>query len=412
MAHIAVIGAGISGLTTAFLLSPCHQVTLIEANDYLGGHTHTHDIVVGDARVSVDTGFIVYNARTYPNFIALLDELGCRGRKTEMSFSVCNPETGLEYNGHNLNTLFAQRRNLFRPRFFRMLMDITRFNREAREIKGDDERSLGEFLDEENYGSDFCTNYLLPMAAAIWSTGQQDIASFPVCSLAHFFNNHGLLDTRNRPQWYVVEGGSCAYVAAMKSRLGRCLLQSPVENIQRFATHVEIRTKAQTINADQVVVATHSDQALTMLTDPTPAEREVLGSIRYTSNHACLHTDESCLPSRELARASWNYRIDTRQTHEATLTYDMNILQGLDSKTNLLVTLNGADTIDKTRIIKEMNYSHPLFDRAALRAQMRHKEISGKNRTHYAGAYWGYGFHEDGVVSARRVCEQLGADCQ
>ncbi len=404
---IAVVGAGVAGLTAAYRLADRHQVTLFEANNYLGGHTHTHEIEVDNEPLRVDTGFIVYNERTYPRFIALLDELGCRGQITEMSFSVRDPVSGLEYNGHNLDTLFSQRRNIFNPLFLRMIRDILRFNRQLAEVSVDDPRDLATYLDDEGYSAVFRDRYIVPMAAAIWSTGDQGITAFPVTTLARFFVNHGLLALRHRPRWYVVRGGSDRYVAAIRDKLDRVRLASPVQQISREPDQVIVSTAGSTERFDQVVIAAHSDQALSLLADATPLEREILGAIRYTPNRACLHTDESVMPLSRRAWASWNYTIDPAQPDAATLTYYMNRLQHLPTRTPLLVTLNDRGSIDPARVIKNMDYEHPFFDRAATRAQSRRSEISGHNRTWYAGAYWRYGFHEDGVMSGEQVAEQI-----
>jgi predicted NAD/FAD-binding protein len=405
MAKIAVVGSGISGLTSAYLLSRDHQVTVYEASDYLGGHTHTHVIELEGKNLTVDTGFIVYNDRTYPNFIRLLDQLGCTGLATEMSFSVNRP--GLEYNGHSINTLFAQRRNLVNPTFFGMLLDILRFNRNAPAIGIEDGRSLGEYLSDEHYGAAFQQDYLVPMAAAIWSTGDTDVRHFPVRSLAHFFVNHGLVSLKNRPQWRVVAGGSNSYVKAMQSKIGEIKLSTPVNRIERAAEHVLVEAKGEERQFDAVVIAVHSDQALDLLEDPSRQELEVLSPMRYSSNIATLHTDSSLLPKRKLAWASWNYHA-AKQKEKATLTYNMNILSHIESNSDVLVTLNDAGEIDPGKILKTVHYEHPIFNHEMMLSQNRHAEISGVNRTHYCGAYWHYGFHEDGVVSALNVCKGFG----
>ena len=405
MAKIAVVGSGISGLTSAYLLSRDHQVTVYEASDYLGGHTHTHVIELEGKNLTVDTGFIVYNDRTYPNFIRLLDQLGCTGLATEMSFSVNRP--GLEYNGHSINTLFAQRRNLVNPRFLGMLLDILRFNRNAPAIGIEDDRSLGEYLSDEHYGAPFQQDYLVPMAAAIWSTGDTDVRHFPVRSLAHFFVNHGLVSLKNRPQWRVLAGGSHSYVKAMQSKIGEIKLSTPVNRIERAAEHVLLEAKGEERRFDAVVIAVHSDQALGLLEDPSPQELEVLSPMRYSSNIATLHTDSSLLPKRKLAWASWNYHA-AKQREKATLTYNMNILSHIESNSDVLVTLNDAGEIDSEKILKTVHYEHPIFNHEMMLSQNRHAEISGVNRTHYCGAYWHYGFHEDGVVSALNVCKGFG----
>ena len=405
MAKIAVVGSGISGLTSAYLLSRDHQVTVYEASDYLGGHTHTHVIELEGRQLNVDTGFIVYNDRTYPNFISLLDQLGCTGLATEMSFSVNRP--GLEYNGHSINTLFAQRRNLVNPRFLGMLLDILRFNRNAPAIGIEDDRSLGEYLSDEHYGAAFQQDYLVPMAAAIWSTGDTDVRHFPVRSLAHFFVNHGLVSLKNRPQWRVLAGGSHSYVKAMQSKIGEIKLSTPVNRIERAAEHVLLEAKGEERRFDAVVIAVHSDQALGLLEDPSPQELEVLSPMRYSSNIATLHTDSRLLPKRKLAWASWNYHA-AKQREKATLTYNMNILSHIESNSDVLVTLNDAGEIDSEKILKTVHYEHPIFNHEMMLSQNRHAEISGVNRTHYCGAYWHYGFHEDGVVSALNVCKGFG----
>lgn len=410
MAKIAIIGSGISGLTCAYLLRHQHTVTLFEANDYLGGHTHTHEIEVDKTPVTVDTGFIVYNDRTYPNFMRLLVDLECSGESTEMSFSVKDESKDLEYNGHNLNTLFAQRRNLVRPSFWVMVRDILRFNEMAKSLPQDEAASLDEYLKLHNFSKAFRTQYLYPMAAAIWSTGDTAIGSFPVRALVDFFINHGLVDLKNRPQWYVVKGGSNQYIKAMAPHLQDIRLSTPVTSIERNDLGITIKTKGQSEAFDEVIVASHSDEALSMLEAPTQAETEVLSAIRYTPNTAYLHTDQSRLPKRRLAWASWNYLIPAHSNEDAArLTYNMNVLQHIPTETQVLVTLNDTN-IDPECIIDSFQYAHPFYDRSTLDAQSRHSQISGLNHTHYCGAYWYYGFHEDGVNSALRVCQQLGVD--
>ncbi|MBV1878913.1 MAG: FAD-dependent oxidoreductase [Pseudomonadales bacterium] len=408
MKKIAIIGGGISGLVCTYLLNSKHQVTLFEANDYLGGHTHTHQIQVEQQAVTVDTGFIVYNDRSYPNFMRLLARLGCSGRATEMSFSVKHDAINLEYNGHSINSLFAQRRNLIRPGFYRMVRDILRFNKLAKEIEASETTTLGEYLDQHHFSQEFREHYILPMAAAIWSTGDNAVQHFPVRALATFFLNHGLLDLKNRPQWYVVEGGSNSYIKAMHADLGNYHLNTPVLAVQRFADHVTVITASGEQQFDEVIFANHSNQALDILKDPSTAEREILGDIQYTPNTAYLHTDATLLPKRRLAWASWNYNLDKTTQDQASLTYNMNILQHIKTTTPVLVTLN-SERIATDKIIAQFDYSHPYYNHAALAAQQRHSDISNTNRTHYCGAYWRYGFHEDGVISALRVCEEFGA---
>ncbi|MFT5928025.1 MAG: putative NAD/FAD-binding protein [Candidatus Azotimanducaceae bacterium] len=406
MAAIAIIGSGISGLLCAYLLNREHEVTLFESNDYLGGHTHTHTVMVDSEPVKVDTGFIVYNDRSYPHFMQLLAHLGCEGKPTEMSFSVKHPTANLEYNGHSLNSLFAQRRNLFRPGFYRMMWDILRFNKLARNINASDPVTLGAYLEQHGFSAEFCRYYILPMAAAIWSSGEDAVQHFPIRALAAFFANHGLLDLKNRPQWYVVKGGSHTYVQAMLPDLGNYRLNSPVLSVRRDEKFVEITSKAGAELFDEVVFANHSNQALSLLQDPTRAEQQVLSNIEYTLNKATLHTDATVLPSRARAWASWNYYLSDSKPDKATLTYNMNILQGIRTKSPVLVTLN-SNRIDAKKIIAEYEYAHPHYNQATLDAQQRHAEISGLNRSHYCGAYWFDGFHEDGVRSALRVCENF-----
>ena len=408
VSKIAVVGAGISGLTAAYLLSRQHDVTVFEANDYLGGHADSHEIIFDNVPYIVDTGFIVYNDRTYPNFVHLLEQLNCRGISTEMSFSMKKGD--LEYNGHNVDTLFAQRRNLLRPGFLAMLKDIIRFNRVALSIADDDERSIAEYLADEKFGSRFGDDYLLPMASAIWSTGTDSIASFPIRSLVTFFDNHGLLSLGNRPQWKSVEAGSQRYVNAIAAQLHRYHLAAPVESITRSEQAVILKAHGERYLFDEVVIATHSDQALRMLTDPSKHEQKILGSILYEENEAVLHTDASLMPRSRKAWASWNYHIADNTTNKATLTYNMNILQQHQSPEHLLVTLNASDQIDPARVLKVRKYHHPVFNQSTQAAQKRHADISGPRRTHFCGAYWRYGFHEDGVISALRVCRKFGID--
>ena len=404
MKTIAVIGGGISGLTAAYRLAASFKVTLFEQNDYLGGHTQTHRLVIDDQPRSIDTGFIVYNDRTYPKFMALLKELGCEGQPTEMSFSLKRPN--LEYNGHSLKTLFAQKSNVLRPRFWRMLRDILRFNRAAKEVAPNDTESLIEFCRREGLGDGFIFDYLVPMAAAIWSTGDEGILSFPIGMLAQFFSHHGLLDLKDRPQWYVVKGGSNQYVKAIRHRLHDVRLESPVRCLERRPHEVLVTVGEQTNAFDEVVMACHSGQALEMLADASTAEREVLGAMRYSGNDVLLHQDARVMPARRDVWASWNYHAPLGAT-QASLTYDMNRLQSFASSQPVLVTLNDTGVINHDLVLKRLHYEHPVFDAAMLAAQRRHAEISGINRTHYCGAYWRYGFHEDGVVSALRVVDRL-----
>lgn len=412
--RVAIIGAGISGLTAAFRLCRWHDVTLFEANDYLGGHTNTVEVEVGGERQVIDTGFIVFNDWTYPNFIALLDELGVASRATSMSFSVRCDAVNLEYNGSSLNGLFAQRRNLLRPSFYRMLADIMRFNREA--IADDsvtDETTVGEYLARRKYSREFSENYLLPMGAAIWSCPIGTFANFPIRFIVEFYRNHGLLSVRHRPTWRVVEGGSQTYVAKMAERFrDRIRLSTPIEQVRRTQNEVTVTPRSGLPERfDHVIFGCHSDQSLRMLAEPTATERDVLSEFPYGRNIAVLHTDRNVLPKRRRAWASWNYHLadpsSSRAEHPATVTYQMNLLQHLRSKHVFNVTLNSDQQIDPAKVLRRFEYHHPIFTVRRAAAQARHRELINVNRTSFCGAYWGNGFHEDGVVSALRVCEAL-----
>jgi len=410
---IAIIGSGIAGLSAAWYLQRQHQhaITLFEANDYIGGHTHTHAIPLGGQDYAVDTGFIVFNDWTYPNFIALLDELGVASQPTTMSFSVQCEATGLEYNGNNLNTLFAQRRNLLRPEFYRMLRDILRFNRAAPDLlsQPDNTVSLLDYLRAEGYGQTFIDNYILPMGAAIWSAEPAAISAMPAPFFIRFFKNHGLLSVNDRPQWRVIQGGSQRYVEALTAPFHQQIrLQCPVRQIKRTPTHVEISSAAGGRERfDAVVIATHSDQALRLLADPSSQERAILGAMPYQANDVVLHTDTRLLPQRKRAWAAWNYRVPAQASDRVAVSYNMNLLQGLRAPETFCVTLNPTQAIDPARVLARMRYQHPLFSPQSVAAQRRHDEINGVNRTWYCGAYWGNGFHEDGVVSALRVVQGL-----
>jgi predicted NAD/FAD-binding protein len=414
---IAIIGAGISGLTVAYRLSPAHEVELFEANDYLGGHTNTVEVELDGERQVIDTGFIVFNDWTYPAFTRLLDELGVRSRPTSMSFSVRCDSANLEYNGSSLNGLFAQRRNLFRPSFYRMLADILRFNRDAPELvlscAATDETTVGEFLARHHYSHEFAGHYLLPMGSAIWSCPIGTFENFPIRFIVEFYKNHGLLSIRNRPTWRVIEGGSRTYVAKMAERFrGRIRLSTPIEQVRRSANDVLIVPRNGTPETfDHVVFACHSDQALRMLADSSATERDVLSEFPYGRNTAVLHTDETVLPKRRRAWASWNYHLCGNSSlcasQSATVTYQMNLLQHLRSKHVFNVTLNSDTRIDPAKVLRRFEYHHPIFTVKRAAAQARHRELINVNRTSFCGAYWGNGFHEDGVVSALRVCEAL-----
>lgn len=411
---IAIIGSGIAGNVAAYHLNKEHDITLFEQNSHIGGHTHTHPIYDGNGTLNIDTGFIVLNDRTYPNFIRLLDELGVETQDTEMSFSVkCEP-TGLEYNGNNLNTLFAQRSNLVRPRFYKMIADILRFNREASESvnSAHSDQSLGDFLKTGNYSDIFIDKYIVPMGAAIWSTNPGDMFRFPALFFFRFFLNHGLLSVNDRPQWHVIKNGSSSYVKKLIDGFkDKIRTDCPVELIVRHDDHVNIHTvEYGTERFDYVFIAAHSNQALKMLQHPSEQERATLSAIHYQKNEAVLHTDRSLLPVRKKAWASWNYHIPEDVRTNVALTYNMNILQGLNTDNTYCVTLNYTDQIDESKILKTIEYHHPVFTPESIIAQEDHRLINGTARTYYCGAYWRNGFHEDGVVSAIEALSHFKED--
>ena len=415
--RIAIIGSGISGLTCGYVLSRKHEVTLFEANDYLGGHTNTEDITLGDKVYPVNTGFIVFNDWTYPNFIELMDQLGVKSEDSDMSFSVRDENTGLEYNGTNLNSLFAQRMNILRPSFIKMILDILKFNKQTvsalDQNKIEEGQTLGEFVAENGYSRQFINHYIVPMGSAIWSASVEVMMDFPLKFFLKFFNNHGMLSVDDRPQWRVISGGSRSYIEPITQPFkDRIYLNTPVKAVKRSDNQVEIFTmNGQTFEFDQVIFACHSDQALSLLDQPTDDEQAVLGAIPYQMNDVVLHTDDSLMPKRKLAWAAWNYHIPQRRTDHAMVTYNMNILQNFhDAPETLLVTLNRTQEIAPSKIIKQFKYAHPVFTLDGMVAQGRHHEISNHNRTHYCGAYWLNGFHEDGVNSALRVCADFGME--
>jgi len=402
--NIAIIGTGIAGNVAAYHLSKNHNITVFEANDYIGGHTHTHEIQHADQLYKVDSGFIVFNEKTYPNFISLLDELNVKSQKSLMSFSVKCEKTNLEYNGTTLNSLFAQRRNVFRPKFIGMIKDILRFNENAPRLleQQDENLSLGEYLQKNNYKSEFINHYIIPMGAAIWSADPKIMHTFPAHYFIRFFHNHGMLNVNDRPVWRVIENGSNSYVHQLTKTFRKDIrLNTPVKSLRRYPDHIEIETQQFGIeNFDYVFIACHSNQALHLLQDPTNIEKQVLGDIQYQENEAVLHTDTLILPKRKLAWAAWNYHILKRSQNRVALTYNMNILQSLKAPVEFCVTLNNSKAIDESKIIKTMRYDHPIITPQSVTAQQRHREINANNRTFYCGAYWRFGFHEDGVVSA------------
>jgi uncharacterized protein len=420
--RIAVIGGGISGNLAARLLSDDFQVDLLEAAGHLGGHAQTVDVELEGKHFPVDVGFMVYNERTYPNFTRMLRWLNVGSRDTDMSFSVRCARTRLEYQGSSLNGLFAQRRNLLRPRFHQMLADILRFNRLGRRWVAEradgsvedmlgDERTVGQFLAEQRFGRLFIEQYLTPMAAAIWSCHPGKMLDFPLSFLLRFFENHGLMQLRRRPQWKTIVGGSRSYVDALMNPFrGRIRHHSRVARICRMVDGVRVETAAgELLTYDAVVLATHADQSLRMLMDADRLERRILGAFPYEANAAVLHTDRRMLPRRRRAWASWNYHIPKQTDAPATVTYDLSRLQGVDSPQPILLTLNAAEAgIDESRVIRRFQFQHPVYGLGSLDAQLQWSRISGRGGVYYCGAYWGYGFHEDGVNSALAVVDQLG----
>jgi predicted NAD/FAD-binding protein len=411
---VAIVGAGIAGNTAAYRLRTEHEVTVFEAADYVGGHTHTVDVEHAGERYAVDTGFIVFNDWTYPNFVALLAELGVATQPTSMSFSVSCERTGLEYNGTSLAALFADRRNLLRPRFYRLLADIVRFGRDAQAFlaSGDDAVTLAEFLAARGYSRELVESYVVPMTAAIWSAAPSSVSTMPARFLFRFFANHGMLSIDDRPQWRTVCGGSARYVERLVAgHEAHIRTRCAVTAITRRPQGVVVRTRAAEPELfDAVFLACHSDQALALLTDASTLEREVLGAIRYRGNDAVLHTDERLLPRCRRAWASWNYRARAGADRAPPLvTYHMNTLQRLTAPVELCVTLNDGGRVAPERVLGRYRYDHPVFDAAAVAAQARHAEIDGVRGTYFCGAYWRNGFHEDGVVSALAAVERFNA---
>ncbi len=412
---IAIVGTGISGLVSARKLCAEHEVTVYEAADRVGGHTNTIDVPTERGSLPVDTGFIVFNEKTYPNFCALMHEIGVAYKPSTMSFSVGCAETGLEYNGTSLNGLFAQRRNLVRPEFWRMTREIVRFYEEAPKVlEGPDpEQTLGAFLDRGGYSPMFVDKHLVPMCAAVWSARAEVIRAFPLRFLVQFFHNHGFLQLKDRPVWQVIRGGSREYLGPLTAPFAdRIRLRAPVVSVRRRGPMTLVKTaQGQEETFDRVVLACHSDQALTMLKDATPEERAALRALPYQRNEATLHTDESLMPKRRRAWASWNYHVRAENPGGLPqVTYWMNELQGFEADRNYFVTLNRTQDIADEHIIKEILYHHPIFSLEGIAAQQRFEQIDGVNNVHFAGAYWGYGFHEDGVKSGLRVAERILAE--
>jgi predicted NAD/FAD-binding protein len=409
--RIAVVGSGIAGLASAWLLSRQHEVILFEAGNYLGGHTHTHDIRLHGRDYRIDTGFIVHNPLHYPLLTRLFDELGVASQPTTMSFSLHNEATGLEYNAATLDTLFCQRRNMLSPRFIGMVRDLMRFYREAPALleQQDDSMTLGDYLDRHGYGAAFRDEHLVPMACALWSSPPGQILGFPARYLVQFMANHQMLQVSDRPQWRVVKGGSSTYVKALRAAWSvQERLSCPVRSITRRADGVDVHSASGVEHFDQLVLACHSDQALALLADPDERETAILGAMTYQTNDTVLHTDDSLLPRRRKAWAAWNAWLPRNPTQACTVSYCMNLLQGIDSPEPFIVTLNRTHAIDPDKVLRQMSYDHPVYSTASVAAQKRKPEIQGHRRTWFAGAYWGWGFHEDGMRSAVDVAQSLG----
>ena len=409
--NIAIIGTGIAGNVAAYHLSREHRITVFEANDYVGGHSHTHEIEWDGQRYHLDSGFMVFNHQTYPCFTRLLKELDVPSQASSMGFSVKCDRSGLEYNGTTLNTLFAQRRNLLRPSFYRMIRDILRFNREAPQCLAipDMNTTLGNYLKQAGYGREFLEWYLIPMGAAIWSADPVQMWAMPAQFFIRFFHNHGMLNINDRPIWYVIRGGSQAYVKKLTAPFrDRIRTNAPIESITRSRDFVTVNgLHGSSERFDAVFIATHGDQALRLLSDATAVEEEVLGPMTTQNNEAVLHTDVGMLPTRRRAWAAWNYHIPAHTLNRVAVTYNLNILQGLRAPVQFCVTLNNSRDISPAKILKRMIYAHPIFSIPSVQAQQRQAEINGRNRTYFCGAYWRYGFHEDGVVSALNALEHF-----
>jgi predicted NAD/FAD-binding protein len=414
--NIAVVGAGVSGLVAAHLLAREHRVTVFEAGDHAGGHTNTVEVDDPRGPLAVDTGFIVLNDRNYPRFESLLSELGVATQPSDMSFSVSDGRGRFEYSGSGPNGLFARRAHLADPRFLHMVAEYRRFNADARALlDSDEDPSLREWLGRLGYGDYFVERLIVPQAAAVWSADPAQMASFPARFLVQFFFNHGMLGFRDRPRWRTVSGGAWSYVRAIVAGLGaeRVRLRTPVTAVRRCGDHVLVTPRGGAPERfDEVVLALHADDALAILADPSPRERELLGAFAYQANEAVLHTDEKLLPRRRRARASWNYHLLEEPLPVSTVTYDMNRLQRLETDQQYCVTLNLSERIDPQRVIAAFSYRHPVFTHAGMAAQERYAEIGGVDLTHYCGAYWRWGFHEDGVVSAHRVADAIAARAQ
>jgi predicted NAD/FAD-binding protein len=410
---IAIIGSGISGLVAAYLLDQKYDVSVFEANDYIGGHTHTVPVIENGQTIWIDTGFIVCNPKNYLNFFKLLKTLNVPLQKSDMSFSVSVQKNGLEYNGTSFNGIFAQRTNILNLKFWKLLKDIMTFNTAAKKFVsvGNQLITLKEFIDDLQLSAYFTSYYLIPMIAAIWSSEHLAAFEIPAVFICRFLDNHGMLNINDRPQWYTVQGGSHEYIKALVNKLkNKVRLNTAVTSIIRNNNGIEVHHNGGIEHFDKVIIATHSDQALKILQNPSQQEHEILSGMRYQNNEVVLHTDISLLPKQHRAWASWNYKLMTGQAIGACVTYNMNILQNLTSKTIYCVSLNQTMHIDASKIINKFQYAHPIFDKAMLNSQSRYTEISGVNNTYYCGAYWGNGFHEDGINSALAVVAIIDKD--
>ena len=411
--RIAIVGTGISAMTAAYLLHTEHEITVFEKAHYVGGHTNTLDVTINGQAYPVDTGFIVFNDWTYPNFITLLNKLGVASRESSMSFSVSCNQSGLEYNGGSIAGLFAQKSNLVSPRFMGMLRDILKFNKLAKRFAdgGDEQTMMADFAREHGLGELFYHKYLVPIAASIWSADPQKVEQMPMRFMAEFFRNHGMLNMWDRPTWRTIVGGSRTYMDELsKPFIDRIHLDEPVTAVQRYEDRVVVTTEKQNdLEYDHVLFGCHSDQAMKILgEDATDDEKTALSSIPYQQNLAILHTDESVLPTRRSCWAAWNYRVPEKTARPIVLTYNMNILQGLNAPKTLCVTLNDEDAIDSSKIIAKIPYEHPVFQPSRQTAHDLFDKINHQNRTSFCGAYWRYGFHEDGVVSALNAVAPFG----
>ena len=423
---IAIIGSGITGLSASWLLHTNYNITLYEKNNYLGGHTHTHDVRENDSELAIDSGFIVYNEKNYPNLVGLFDELDVKTQATDMSFAFSMNQGELEYAGSGLKGMFAQRGNLVSIKHWRLIQEIIRFNKTAHaelpilEKDKSSELSLGDFLKQHKFSKDLQQNYLLPMGAAIWSCPVEIMNSFPAYSFLRFFANHGLIDLQNRPQWRSVVGGSREYIRKMMPDLESKIsikggAQAVKRDIQSDKGAVEVISEGKSFYFDQVIFACHADEALKLIDKPSNTEKSVLSCFKYQENITYLHTDESLMPKRKNAWCSWNYLAESgngaggnSEENKVTATYWMNNLQNIEADKNYLVTLNPYQQIDQNKVIKKMTYHHPVFDRDAIYAQSRLNELQGENNSWFCGSYSGYGFHEDALSSSVNVCEKLG----